>query len=308
MKSLFCSALLLSSLIQPLSVVAQETTGTSGSGKNPDKLVFVFQKQKDPRKIQETAEKVAELVGKEVGIPVEVVVPSSYGASVQALVSNKAQVAYVSAMPYLLAKEEAPVELIVAEERNGKTDYNSIFVVAKDSPYKSLEDLKGKHMIFTSPTSTSGYVMAVSRLVNDGLLKKQQDPKEFFNKVSFGGGYDKALLAVANGQADACAVSDYTMEGAKADVYLKPADRAKLRILTRTPGVPTHGICVRTDLPKETREKIKAALLALSEKSPELLADVYGASKLVDVDSDEHVKGAKQALENTGIGVKKLVE
>src|SRR5690606_14183244 len=105
-----------------------------------------------------------------------------------------------------------------------------------------------------------------SRLVDEGLLKPKQDPKEFFSNVTYGGGYDKALLAVLNRQADAAAVSDYTMEGPKADVYLKPEQREQLRILTRTPGVPTHGIAVRGDLPEELRNRIASALLKLSDE------------------------------------------
>lgn len=290
-----------------LCALSPTVTSAQESQSKPEKIVFVFQKQKDPKAVQESADKVAEFLTKEVGIPIEVLVPTSYGASVQAVVSNKAQVAYVSALPYLLAKKEAPVRLIVAEERNGKTDYDSIWVVAKDSPYQSLKDLEGKRMAFTSPTSTSGYIMAYYRLITEGLLKPKQDPKEFFSTVTFAGGYDRALLAVANGQADACAVSDYTMEGPKADVYLKPEQREKLRILTRTGGVPTHGILVRTDMPKETQEKIQSGLLKLSEEQPKLLSDVYGASKLVKVD-DSHTEKTADAMEKTGLSVEKMVQ
>lgn len=285
---------------------AQDTAALTAT--KPEKIVFVFQKQKDPKAIQESADKVAEFLTKEIGTKVEVMVPTSYGATVQALISNKAQAAYASALPFLLAKAEAPVKMIVAEERNGKTSYNSIFVVAKDSPYQSLADLKGKRMVFTSPTSTSGYVMAFYRLIQDGLLKPAQDPKEFFSTVTFGGGYDKALLAVANGQADACAVSDYTMEGPKVDLYLKnKEDRDKLRILAKTPGVPTHGVCVRTDLPQDLQDKLQAALLKLSEQHSELLADVYGASKFTKV-GDDHVEVAAKAIKDTGLDIKEVTK
>ena len=75
-----------------------------------------------------------------------------------------------------------------------------LFVVKKDSPYKSLQDLKGKRMMFTSPTSTSGYVMAYSRLVDEGLLQPKENPNKYFGEVRFAGGYDRALLAVLNDQ------------------------------------------------------------------------------------------------------------
>jgi len=274
----------------------------------PESIVFAFQKQKDPRKIAQTAARVSEILSKEIGVKVEVMVPASYGASVQALVSNKAQVAYLSSIPFILAKKEAPVQPLLVEERADKTFYNSIYVVAKDSPYTTLNELKGKRMMFTSPTSTSGYVMAYSRLVDEGLLTPRQNPAEFFGSVNFAGGYDRALLSVLNGQADACAVSDYTMEGAKADIYLTPTQRSKLRVLTRTPGVPTHLIAIRSDLPVDIQLKMKKALLKISHEQPHLLADVYGAATFVEVDEKVHIASAVKALTNTGLQEKKLVK
>jgi phosphonate transport system substrate-binding protein len=247
-------------------------------------------------------------VSEGIGIPVRVVIPASYGASVQALVSQKADVAYLSAIPYLLAREETPMEILVVEQRDGRTDYDSVFVVAKDSPIQSLADLRGKRMMFTSPTSTSGYVMASSRLVDEGFLAKGQDPAQFFSTVNFGGGYDRALLAVLNGQADVCAVSDYTVEGEKTDVYITAENLAKLRVLAETPGVPTHLIAARAGLSEDVRTRLTQTLLKLSQEHPDLLADVYGASTFVAAQGDEHVAGAAKALENTGIGATSLVQ
>ena len=165
----------------------------------PKKLVFAFQKQKDPRKIKTEADEVAAILTREIGIPVEVVIPANYGASVQALISNHAQVAYVDSLPFILARAEAPVEVLLVEKHDGRTDYDSLFVVLADSDMKSLADAKGKRMIFTSPTSTSGYLMAYSRLVSDGYLKKGEAPAKFFSQVSYAGGYDRALIGVLNG-------------------------------------------------------------------------------------------------------------
>lgn len=273
----------------------------------PAKLVFAFAKQKDPRALHDDAAEVARILTEEIGVPVEVLVPTSYGAVVQAVIAGKAHVTYTDSMPFLLARAEAPFELLLAEERDGRTDYHSIFVVRQDSPYQTLADLRGARMMFTSPTSTSGYVMAYSRLVDEGLLQKQQDPVAFFGAVNFAGGYDRALLAVANGQADACAVSDYTFRGAKADVYSTPEMREQLRILTETPGVPTHVIGIRSDLPQSLKHNIRDALLKIAKERPELLADVYGAARFVEVKEEEHVRGSVKALENTGLGAKGLV-
>jgi phosphonate transport system substrate-binding protein len=273
----------------------------------PKKLVFAFQKQKDPRELAKNAKSLAAEISQDVGLPVEVLVPDSYTASVQALVSNRAQVAYMDAIPFLLAKKEAPVRVIMAEQRKGRTDYDSIFVVRKDSPYQTLADLKGKRMMFTSQTSTSGYVMAYDRLIKENFLKSAQDPKDFFKSANFAGSYDRALLSVLNNQADVAAVSDYTMEGQKADVYLPAAKREQLRVLTRTAGVPTHCVAVRSDLPQELQTKITQALVRISAEKPQLLSDVYGAAKLVEA-NDAHAQKAQDAIATTGLSLRQLVE
>ncbi len=273
----------------------------------PEKLVFAFQKQNDPRRIRQTAEEVAAFLTDRIGVEVEVLIPASYGASVQALVSNHAHVAYLSSIPFLLARQEAPVELLLAEVRDDRTEYDSIFVVRRDSPLQTLEDLRGKRVMWTSPTSTSGYVMAYSRLVDEGLLTPQAPPSEFFGSVNFAGGYDRALLAVYNDQADVCAVSYYTVEGDRADVYTTAEMRQDLRVLARTSGVPTHLVCIRADLPVNLKERVREALLAMSVEQPHLLADVYGAATFAAVAEDEHVEGAYRALQNTGLGLRGLV-
>src|SRR5687767_7716808 len=109
---------------------------------DPSELVFIFQKQKDPTAIKADADKVAEFLGKEVGVPVKAQVPGDYSASVQALVSKKADFAYVSAMPFLLARRDGDAHILLAEQRTDptgkpRTEYDSVFVVAKDSPLES---------------------------------------------------------------------------------------------------------------------------------------------------------------------------
>jgi len=310
--------LTLSSII--LAILVSFTAGVVADDPpqdDPSQLVFVFQKQKDPAEIQDHAAKVAAYLTAELGMPVKTYVPTAYSASVQALVSGSADVAYVSSIPFLLARRDAGAQLLLAEVRtdiqgNPRTDYDSVFVVRKDSPLQSIDDLIAKasdlRMVFTSTTSASGYVMAYRRFVNEGLLKPKQDPKEVFASATFGGSYTQALQQVLDGRGDVCAVSYYTVEGPRADVYLSKEQRDQLRVLARTPGVPTHLICVRGGLSDGLKQRIKTALLKLSDDQPELLADVYGAKQLTQVDEDEHVAAAVEALKYLGVPVEDLAK
>lgn len=285
---------------------------------SPDKLVFVFQRQKDPAAIQASADLMAKELGAALGKPVEVMVPGDYSASVQALVSGRADFAYLSSLPFLLARRDGGAKLLLAEERSDvttgrpRTDYDAIIVVHKDSPLKTWDDFvanaKNLRFSFTSPTSTSGYVMPLAYFIQQGLMAKGQKPETFFAEASYGGGYTQALTQVLKKRADVAAVSDYVMDGPKADVYLTAQERAELRVLKRIPGVPTHLIAVRGDLDRQIIDKARQTLMALSQTRPELVSDVYGARALVTVDENTHVAGTIAAIEATGLPIEGLAK
>ncbi len=284
---------------------------------DPAQLTFIFQKQKNPALMKPEAEQVASFLSKELEMPVSAQIPSDYAASVQALVSKKADIAYVDSMAFLLARRDGNASLLLAEERidtqgSARTDYDSVFVVRKDSELKTYEDLVAKakdlRFAFTSPTSTSGYIMPYSRFVKSGLIQPHQDPKEVFKSVSFGGSYVQALEQVVNDRADVCAVSYYAIEGDSAKQYLPETQRNSLRVLARTPGVPTHVIATRGGLSDGLREKIRVAITKLSTTHPELLKDVYGAGRFVEVDENKHVATAADAVKNLNVKLDGLVK
>lgn len=290
--------------------VALSTAAAASEGTRP--LVFAFQKQKDPVQVKAGADRMAALLAEALGRPVKAFVPTDYSATVQALVSRQADFAYISAIPFLLARRDGGATILLAEKRldsegRARTSYDSALVVRRDSPLRSLEDLRAQarktRVSFTSTTSTSGYVMAYSRLVSEGILAPRQQPKEVFRSVNFAGSYGQALRQVLERRAEVAAVSAYTVEGSTADVYLRPEERANLRVLARTPDVPTHLVCARGGIDPALREQVKRALLDLAAREPRLLEQVYGASTLVEVDEQAHVRAAVDALDRLGVPI-----
>jgi phosphonate transport system substrate-binding protein len=302
-RHLLCSAL-LAALASPSLAQPQPA------------LVFAFQPQKDPAGIKAAAERMSAALAQRLGRPVEVLIPLAYAATVQALVSRRADAAWVSSLPFLLAERDGGAELLLAEVRTDpqgreRTDYDSVFVVPADSPLKSFADLKREakslRMAFTSNTSTSGFVFPYARLVREGMLKKGQPPEQAFRSVSYAGGYTQALEQLLAGRADVAAVSDYTVEGPRRTAYLPEDRQQRLRVLARTPGVPTHVVAVRGGLDPRTKAAIRTALLELSRSDPALLSDVYGASSLRVVDPRRHTRGTVEAIALTGLPIKGLV-
>lgn len=295
----------------------ESENGTAAGADAPEELVFLFQRQKDPESTRANADAAAAFLSERLGMPVRAVVPGDYAASVQALVSEQADVAYVSALPFLLARRDAGARLVVAEVRADaegvkRTDYDSVWVVPADSDLRSMDDVKARaedlRVAFTSRTSTSGFVMAVLRLVREGIMSPGQDAQEVFGAVAYAGGYSQALQEVLAGRADLCAVSFYTVEGPTADVYTTAEQRAGLRILARTSGVPTHLVCVRGGISSAMESRIREALMALSSERSDLLANVYGATEFRVVDEDEHVKAVVEAMEAVRLPVDGFVK
>lgn len=279
-------------------------------------LVFAFQPQKDPAAIRKAADDVAAALSASLAREVQVLVPLAYAATVQALVSRRADVAWLSSLPFLLARRDGGAKLILAEVRTdtrgrARTDYDSVFVVKADSPLRSFADLrrtaKRLRMVFTSNTSTSGFIFPYDRMIREGMLKPKQPPEAAFRSVAYAGGYTQALEQVLTGRGDVCAVSDYTVEGPKRTVYLPEERQQQLRILARTPGVPTHCVAVSAGLTAAEARAVQAALLDLTRTSPALLSDVYGASGLKAVDENAHVAATVKAIERTGLPIQGLV-
>jgi phosphonate transport system substrate-binding protein len=258
----------------------------------PVPLVFAFQPQENPEGLAPNARRLAAHLAEALGTPTEVYLPTTYAAVVEALRAGHVHVAYLSGWPYLHAHRESGAELLVVEERNGAPSYRSQWYVRADGGVESLADLRGRAVAFPSPTSTSGYLFPVARVIEEGLLDPGADPKAFFGQIVFAGGYQQALQALANGSVDAAAASDYAFE-----MYLDEAQRAGVRVLTHQGPVPTHGIAVAGSLSAAWKARIRDALLTLNEDANrELLRSVYGAERLVARSHDEHVGALEHAL------------
>ncbi|MCM0590927.1 MAG: phosphate/phosphite/phosphonate ABC transporter substrate-binding protein [Gloeotrichia echinulata IR180] len=270
-------------------------------------LTIVFPNRADSTDLQTKADAVAAFVSKELGIPVKAQVGDDT-AAVEALRANRADVAFLSSRPALKAEQLANARLYLAEVRDnysGRYTYNSVFVVPNKSNLKSkntakatLEQLRGKKIAFTSPTSGSGFIFPVSELVKQGFVPNRDRLDGFFNQVTYGGNYSKALQAVLRGQADVATVSEYALFAP----YITPEEKNQLRVLHKISGVPAHGIAIDDDVPAPDREKIIQALQKLNQaQNNQLLRNLYNSTELVRVDHNRHLAPISDALKLAGI-------
>jgi phosphonate transport system substrate-binding protein len=288
--------------------IEQQTPGLlAQSQPRLKRLTVIFPSRSDSTDLQNKANAVASFLSKELRIPVTAQIGDDT-AAVEALRANRADVAFLSSRPALKAEQLANARLHLAEVRanySGRYTYDSVFVVPSDSPLKTkntpkatLEQLRGKRMAFTSPTSGSGFIFPVSELVKQGFVPNRDRMDGFFGQITYGGNYSKALQAVVRGQADVAVVSEYALF----PPYITAEEKSKLRVLHKISGVPAHGIAIDDDVPAPQREQIIAALLKLNQpQNNQMLRSLYNSTELVRVDHNRHLAPVRDALKRVGI-------
>src|SRR3546814_8824571 len=94
-----------------------------------------------------------------------------------------------------------PFAMMAADD--GSFGYEMEIIVPADSPIQSPEDLRGKTLAFTAPTSNSGFKAPSAILRADFGLAADKD-----YKTAFSGKHANSVIGVANQDYDAAAVAN----------------------------------------------------------------------------------------------------
>lgn len=187
------------------------------------------------------------------GYRIDWVAAATYDEVVELLGTRRAEIAYLGPFAYVDAHERFQVRLIARTVSDGgKAYYRSMIVTRKDSDIQAMADLKGKDFAFTDPKSTSGYLFPLMGLQLNGLSRNDLGEVRFLKR------HANSLLAVANGHVPAGAISSTAFD--KIDV-----DAEQLRVLWRSDPIYRGPWVARGDLPPEVINKLRAALLAISQ-------------------------------------------
>jgi len=131
------------------------------------------------------------------------------------------------------------------------TERVSFIVVAEASPFRSLEDLRGKTAVINDWGSNSGmnlFRAAVMPLARDG---------KFFSEVKVSGGHVLSIKAIRDGQADAAAIDTVTW-GMMAKHA--PDKLQGVRVLADSPGGPGLPYITRLSASDGEVEALRAAI------------------------------------------------
>src|SRR5215469_5779868 len=106
--------------------------------------------------IQEKAP-LKEYLSRQMGGEVNLVIPTNYNATVEALGNGSLDFAYLGGLTYIKAHKQYGVIPLV--QRSSDLQFHSLFITGANSSIHSLADLKGKQFAFGDINSTSGHLI-----------------------------------------------------------------------------------------------------------------------------------------------------
>lgn len=175
---------------------------------NPERLIFAYTPVEDPAVYKDVwSEFIAHLektTGKEVTFfPVQ-----SNAAQLEAMRAGRLHVTGFNTGSVPVAVNVCgfvPFTMMAAAD--GSFGYEMELIVPADSPIQKPEDLKGKQLAFTSPTSNSGFKAPSAILKSQFQLEAERD-----FEPAFSGKHDNSILGVANGDYEAAAIANTVLQ------------------------------------------------------------------------------------------------
>jgi phosphonate transport system substrate-binding protein len=221
---------------------------------DPDTLIFAYTPVEDPA-VYKTAwadflEHLEAKTGKEVVFfPVQ-----SNAAQIEAMRSGRLHVAGFNTGSNPLAVNCAgfrPFALMAATD--GSFGYEMEIITYPGSGIEKVEDIKGKQMAFTSPTSNSGFKAPSAILKAEYGMVAEVD----FEPV-FSGKHDNSILGVANKDYPAAAIANSVLHRMTEREVVSP-DQVVSIYTSQT--FPTTGYGTAHNLTPELQEKIRDAFI-----------------------------------------------
>lgn len=213
-----------------------------------------------------------EHVREKLGVELELFLASEYAGVIQAMASKQLEMAAFGASSYAAAYAETDgnVEpLVVAREMNGDLGYNSVLLVRADSPYQSIDDLKGKTFAWADPNSSSGYLFPLVSFRAQGL-----DPEAHFGRVVFSGGHEQSIIGLMDGAYDAIVTwtSDpvnHLRGGIRMMLDRGVVSTEDFRVIWVSDLIPNPPVAILSDLPEAMKADLRDLFLNLHEEASE---------------------------------------
>ena len=279
MKNHFKLTALVSAAVLTVSLLATGCGGTenqtaqSSAGGEDGVFTIAYAPNESTEQSTDARNGLAKDLSEALGCEVEEIQASDYNAIIEALRTDKADMAYMGALAIALGAERAGIEPIAMKAEDGdpeKAVYHSLLVTnSSNSDINSIQDIKGKTIAFVDPDSTSGNLIPTSEIIkafpddnlNSDMLHSNGD---FFEAASYSGSHQAGLQAVAKGDVDVAPVSDQILASEIANGNVQEAD---IKIIHESGAIPAEAMVVAKSVDEETRAKLSDFLTSYDNEA-----------------------------------------
>jgi phosphonate transport system substrate-binding protein len=222
---------------------------------DPDTLIFAFTPVEDPAVYKSAWEDFLTHLEAETGKPVVFFPVQNNAAQIEAMRSGRLHIAGFNTGSNPLAVNCAgfnPFTIMAATD--GSFGYEMEIITFPGSGIEKVEDLKGKQLAFTSPTSNSGFKAPSAILKGDFDLLPDRD-----FEPAFSGKHDNSILGVANKDYMAASIANSVKERMISRDVIKEDD---VKVIYKSQTFPTTGYGTAHNLTPELKEKIRNAFFS----------------------------------------------
>jgi phosphonate transport system substrate-binding protein len=224
---------------------------------NKNEIVFAPHPLHNPQRLQEMFGPIIDILNKEIP-EVHFVLESSksYSEYNEKIKSKRIDILLPNPYQTILALKN---DYNVFGKMSDDFNFRGIILVKKDSPIKSIKDLKGKTISFPAPTAVSGSMMIQYYLQKHGINVKAQEinPK-------YVGSQESSILAAYHNEVDAAGTWPMAWNSYSSE---KNHIKNELRILLSTETLINNSLMAKKDFNKEYLEKIKKVFLSLQNST-----------------------------------------
>ncbi|HLL56392.1 MAG TPA: phosphate/phosphite/phosphonate ABC transporter substrate-binding protein [Rubrobacteraceae bacterium] len=245
----------------------------------PDPLRVGLIPNQSPESVEAQYEPFGDYLSQQLGREVELTVPTSYTAVVEAMVNDELDLAYFGGLTYVQARDRGDVTPLVTEVNpgTGDTTYRTVIIVPPDSDIEEVEDIEGRTFAFGSANSTSGSLYPAIMLQDEGI-----DYRTDLEEFTYTGGHDATAQAVANGGVDAGGLEDRILYDLidKGDV-----EEDSVRVIEESDPIEGYPWVARGALTDDLKEQIAEAFLDLEDPT---LLDLLRAESYERVEAEDY--------------------
>ena len=211
------------------------------------------------------------------GRPVNLIIPTNYNATVEALGNGSLDFAYLGGLTYI--KAHARYSVVPLVQRSTDLQFRSCFITSSNSSIHSLGDLKGKTFAFGDINSTSGHLMPYLEMRQAGV-----DPNSAL-KYRYTGSHPATAKAVESGAVDAGALDETVYNSMISEGKLDPN---KVHVFYMSKPFVDYVWVARKDVDPAMQEKFAQAFTDLKERQDDEILKILRGTNFVRANNEEY--------------------